>query len=79
MISPNVMIRKEKAGRKINNDSDEFEVQNNDIYITSGPHLGKSVSIMWQSTAEERDYVMDKIYSLGDSAVNKIIHKMCCR
>lgn len=79
MTSSNVMIRKEKAGRKINNDSDEFEIEGYDIKITSGPHSGKIVSIMWNSTPEERDYIIEKIYNLGDPEVNKIINNFCCR
>lgn len=79
-----VMLRKEKAGKKAESvsrklDQLKYELIENDIIILNGPYINKSVRELWNIGEAERDYIVNKLWSLGDEKINKIIKDLVCR
>ncbi len=76
------MHRREKAAEvrpRLRQVAVKYRIENGDIYILSGPYLGKSVKELWPIGPVERDYIVRNIWFSGDAEVAAIIRGLSCQ
>ena len=82
-MKTNAMVRREEAGEQAHRAQRkikplEYEIRNGDIQLMSGPYVGRMVSELFQQGPIERDYIVSKLWFLGDAEVEKIIKDLVC-
>ena len=56
----------------------DYEVLEGDLKFLSGPYAGDLLSEIWHKGPNERDWVVNKLWSKNDPVVNEIIKKLSC-
>lgn len=57
----------------------EYQVEDGDVVILSGSYNGLRVTELWKKGSVERDWIVNKLWILGDEEVNKVIRKLLCK
>lgn len=84
MTKASTMVRKEKAGKAVVKrqkklDNVAYEVRDNDVWLLSGPYIGKSVRELFVLGPLERDYLVNHLWFTNDLEVVKVIHSLCAK
>ena len=56
----------------------DYEILEDDVKFLSGPYAGDLLSELWLKGPNERDWVVNKLWSKNDVQVNEIIKKLAC-
>lgn len=57
----------------------EYQVEDGDVVILSGSYNGLRITELWEKGSVERDWIINKLWILGDEEVNKVIRKLLCK
>ena len=81
---PDILLRREKAGEKAEKlrkkyDLVQYQVEDDNIRILSGPYAGFDARSLWFKGPAERDYIVKHIWFSGNREVAAILSSLSCK